>query len=281
LTVDGLRLQVRVWPGDGPPLMLLHGGMAHSGWWHGVGPALASSCRPFAFDRRGHGESDWADTERYGWHRDIADVEAVMRELDPGPWVLAGHSQGGLLAVEVAAAGRVPLAALVLVDVPLEPRSPALRRTGRALRRMPQIHYATIEDAVRRFQPFPPRHRIPGEELRRLAEESFRPTPDGRCTSRFHWQRFQADGEVEDEHPLDDFAGGLARITSPTLVLRGAESTILSERHYSEMVRRIPDARGVEIPDATHNIHAEQPAAVASAIGEFLADLARRSAEPR
>jgi pimeloyl-ACP methyl ester carboxylesterase len=138
---------------------------------------------------------------------------------------------------------------------------------------MPQIHYRTIEDAVRRFQPFPPEHRIPEDELRRLAVESFWRTPDGRCTSRFHWQRFQADGEPEDEHPLDGFAERLDRIAVPTLILRGAESTILSKRHYAEMKHRIPLARGVEIPDATHNIHAEQPAAVGHALREFLAEL--------
>jgi pimeloyl-ACP methyl ester carboxylesterase len=281
LTIDGVRLRVLRWSGEGLPLMLLHGGMAHSGWWHRLAPELAASCRPFAFDRRGHGESDWADLQRYGWRRDVADIEAVLTSLDSGPWVLAGHSQGGLLATEVAAAGRVPLAGVVLVDVPLEPRSAALRRTGRALRRMPQIHYATIEDAVRRFQPFPPRHRIPKHELRRLAEESFRATADGRCTSRFHWQRFQADGEPEDPHPLDDFAGLLARIAAPTLVLRGAESTILSQAHYAEMLRRIPAARGVEIPASTHSIHAEQPAAVGRAVRDFLAELGHTAAEAR
>jgi pimeloyl-ACP methyl ester carboxylesterase len=39
------------------------------------------------------------------------------------------------------------------------------------------------------------------------------------------------------------------------------------------MNRRIPVARGVEIPDATHNIHAEQPAAVGHALREFLAEI--------
>ena len=256
--------------------MLLHGGMAHSGWWDTLAPELTPCCRPYAFDRRGHGESEWADPTRYGWDRDIADIETVMARLDPGPWILVGHSQGGLLAAEVATAGRVHLAGVALVDVPLEPRSPDLRRTGRALRRMPQIHYPTIEDAVRRFQPFPPKHRIPDDELRRLAAESFRSTQDGRCTSRFHWQRFQADGEPEDEHPLDGFAERLGRIAVPTLILRGAESTILSKRHYAEMKRRIPLARGVEIPDATHNIHAEQPAAVGHALREFVAEISRK-----
>src|SRR4029450_1007813 len=70
--VDGLRLWVRTWPGEGSPLMLLHGGMAHSGWWDTLAPELTPCCRPHAFDRRGHGESEWADPTRYGWGRGLA-----------------------------------------------------------------------------------------------------------------------------------------------------------------------------------------------------------------
>lgn len=272
LIIDGLRLWVRAWPGGGPPLMLLHGGMAHAGWWGALAPEIAAFSRPFALDRRGHGESEWTEPSRYGWSRDIADIEEAMQRLDDRPWVLAGHSQGGLLAAEIAVARRVALMGLVLVDAPLEPRSPELRRTGRALRRMPQIHYAALADAVRRFQPFPPRHHIPAELLRRLAEESFQATADGRYTSRFHWQRFQNDEDPEN-HPLNGFAERLRGITVPTLVLRGAESTILSEGDFAEMVRRMPGARGVAIPGSTHHLHVEQPTLVAAAIRDFLAAL--------
>lgn len=270
--IDDLDLAVHSWPGDGPPLLLLHGGMAHSSWWERLAPELGAVCRPFALDRRGHGESEWVDASRYGWSRDIADIEAVLREVEPGPWILAGHSQGGLLAAEVATAGRVPLAGLVLVDIPLEPRSPELMRTGRALRRMPQLHYRTLEDAVRRFQPYPPGHRIDAAELARLAETSFRGTDDGRFTSRFHWQRFQAEEDAE-RHPLDGFSARLARIDVPTLVLRGEESTILSPEDHAEMVRRIPGAVGVEIAESTHNLHVECAPEVGLAIRRFVADL--------
>lgn len=273
LCIDGLRLAVRSWPGEGPPMMLLHGGMAHAGWWDLLAPRLISQCRPFALDRRGHGDSEWTEAARYGWARDIADIEEAMQQLDGSAvWLLAGHSQGGLLAAEIALAGRIPLAGLILVDAPLEPRSPELRRTGRALRRMPQISYPSLADAVRRFQPFPPRHHVPAEVLRRLAETSFRPTSDGRYTSRFHWQRFQGDGDSE-AHPLNGFSARLQRLRVPTLVLRGAESTILSAEDFSKMLRRIPGARGVEIPHATHQLHVEQPEQVAAAVAEFLAEI--------
>ena len=143
--------------------------MAHARWWDLVGPQLATVARPFALDRRGHGDSDWTEVERYGWERDLLDIESVMRALSDEPWLLAGHSQGGLLAVSLATRGNVPLRGLVLLDVPLEPASPRLARAGRAFRRMPQLEYPTLEDAIRRFQPYPSPHRVAAPVLRYLA----------------------------------------------------------------------------------------------------------------
>ncbi|MEI8357300.1 MAG: alpha/beta hydrolase, partial [Deltaproteobacteria bacterium] len=61
--VDGLGIAVRDYSRgtalDGPPILLLHGGMAHARWFDFMGPLLAPLGRPFAMDRRGHGESDW------------------------------------------------------------------------------------------------------------------------------------------------------------------------------------------------------------------------------
>ena len=75
LTIDDLRLHVLAYVSTAhqhdasrPPLLLLHGGMAHARWWDLVAPQLADVARPFAFDRRGHGDSDWTEVERYGWN---------------------------------------------------------------------------------------------------------------------------------------------------------------------------------------------------------------------
>jgi pimeloyl-ACP methyl ester carboxylesterase len=251
-----------------PPLFLLHGGMAHARWFDLLGPQLAHDFRPFAIDRRGHGESDWAEPDRYGWERDLDDLVHALRTIDPRPWVLAGHSQGGLLAADLAARALHPIAALVLLDVPLHPSSPRLRRTGEAFRRVPQIRWDSLEDAVRSFRPFPSPHCVPAEVLEPLARASFKPSGDGGWTSKFHWKVFQRDRTGEPS-PLAGFAESIRRIDVPTLCLRGAESTILSREEHREMAARIPRGIAVEVPSTTHHLHAEAPAAVAEAILAF------------
>lgn len=272
LAIDGLKLNV-LDHGDGDgrrPVLLLHGGMAHARWWDFVAPALAGVAHPYAIDRRGHGDSDWTEPERYGWERDLLDLEEAMQLLSPGPWTLVGHSQGGLLAVHLATRGRVPMARLVLVDTPLDPGAPKLVRASRAFNRIPQLRWPTLEDAMRRFQPFPSPHRIPEAMLRHLARHSFKPTGDGGWTSKFHWKSYQRDRSREG-NPLADFKERLRRVAVPALSIRGGESTILSAEEQEELVARLPAGRGVEIAHATHSVHAEAPDAVAGAIRDFLA----------
>ncbi|MEW6268291.1 MAG: alpha/beta hydrolase [Thermodesulfobacteriota bacterium] len=274
LTIDGLRLNVLEHGGDDRhgarrPLLLLHGGMAHARWWDLVAPALAAHCRPFALDRRGHGDSDWTAPERYGWERDLLDVEQAMRALSPDPWTVLGHSQGGLLAVHLATRGNVALERVVLLDVPLDPTSPRLVRAGRALNRIPQIRYETLEHAVRRFQPYPAPHRVPDDVRLYLARHSFKPTPDGGWTSKFHWKMYRR--ERRGPSPLTDFGERLRRVPVPTLSVRGEHSSILSRDEHAEMVARLERGVGVEIAGATHSLHAEQPDAVARSIAQFLA----------
>jgi len=252
------------------PLLLLHGGMGHSRWWDFVAPALTEVAHPFALDRRGHGDSDWVDPERYGWERDLLDAEEAMRRLSGLPWILAGHSQGGLLAVHLATRGNVPLRELILVDVPLEPQSPSLQRAGQAFRRIPQIRYPSLDAAVQRFQPFPPQHHVPPAVLDYVARHSFKPAGDGdQLVAKFHWKSYQRDLRHEG-NPLGDHRARLGALAVPVLSVRGADSTILSREDQAELLHTLRDGRGIEIPHATHSLHVEQPDLVAAAIREFL-----------
>ena len=60
------------------------------------------------------------------------------------------------------------------------------------------------------------------------------------------------------------------RITCPTLLVRGAESDILSPEIAKRMIDALPDGRLVEIPGAGHTVPGDQPEAFAAAVGAFL-----------
>jgi len=112
---------------------------------------------------------------------------------------------------------------------------------------------------------FNPVARGASEELRaRIAAASVREEPDGRFAFKFDPRWFAL---PSGQGPL------LEHVRAPTLILRGAESPILSREGAQALAQEIPDARLVEIAGAEHNVHLEQPASFLEAVGSFLAEV--------
>jgi len=111
-----LGVHVVEWgPAGGPPLVLVHGGGDFARAFDGFAPLLAAAgWRVVAWDQRGHGDSDRADL--YGWSAELRDLVGVLRALPGGPHPVVGHSKGGVLALDVAAARPALVSAVVAVD---------------------------------------------------------------------------------------------------------------------------------------------------------------------
>lgn len=268
LDAGGCRVHVVEWGESGrPPLLLLHGGMAHARWWDLVAARLADRLHVVAADMPGHGDSPWLEPSQYP-RVELPVIQALLAQLSDGPWTLGGHSNGGLQAAVVAAAGAA-LARLVLVDVPLDPTAPRLLRSGKGFRRLPQPRWATREEAVAAFRLFPRDGDAAPEVLRYLGTHSVREVGDGGWTSKFDWRYFRA-RSPEQASPYLGFTELLGRIRCSTLVVRGSASSIQSAEDHAALLARIPSATGTVIAAAGHNPHVEQPDATASAIAEFV-----------
>ena len=62
----------------------------------------------------------------------------------------------------------------------------------------------------------------------------------------------------------------LPKISSPTLLVRGAESDILAPETAARIVATMPDCRLVEVPDSGHPMQTDNPDAFYSAVEGFL-----------
>jgi len=116
--VDGAggRIFVRAAGESGPALLLVHGLGGSSAHWLPQLAALANECRVFAIDLRGHGRSAASPGADYEIAAHAADLLAVADSLGLNRFALAGHSFGGWVALEVAAAHPQRVTALALVD---------------------------------------------------------------------------------------------------------------------------------------------------------------------
>lgn len=115
-----IRLRYREWaPADGEeatPLLLLHGLASSARIWDLVAPTLARNRRVVALDQRGHGLSDKPDSG-YDFASIVADDLAAADALGLGErFVVAGHSWGANVALELAALRPERVATLLLID---------------------------------------------------------------------------------------------------------------------------------------------------------------------
>lgn len=228
--------------------------------------ALMPYARVLAVDVAGRGHSDWlADPSGYQvptYAADLAQLIGRVRSQTPGAvidWV--GTSMGGLVGMAIAAQPALAPRRLVLNDVGPVLQWEALQRIGRYVGRNPSFdseqeafdHLAALSVG---FGPHTP------EQWAALSRPMLRKR-DGRWWLHYDpaiaqpFLVFQAEGE-EAASRQAVLAGEAAlwglydAIRSPTLLLRGAESDLLSRAVAQEMGRRGPNARCVEFQGVGH-----------------------------
>lgn len=118
-TRDGRRLHAMVLPGPqhtGAPVVVFEAGAAATrSSWGLVQPAVGAFARAVVYDRAGLGRSP-ADPAGRTLDRMADDLLDVLAHLGPGPFVLAGHSAGGVITRLAASRRPEAIAGLVLVD---------------------------------------------------------------------------------------------------------------------------------------------------------------------
>lgn len=114
--LNGRPLEFVARPGNGPVVVFENGLGAQMEWWSKVLPALPPQTTYFVYNRPGYGHSAAADTPRDGQHI-VAELRSALQGqgLRP-PYVLVGHSMGGLYMQLFARQHPLEVFALVLVD---------------------------------------------------------------------------------------------------------------------------------------------------------------------
>ncbi len=239
-----------------PCLVLLHGAGANAHWWDHLAPKLARSFHVVALDFRGHGDSDFPTEHAPGAFSD--DLEALLEHLDEPGAILMGHSMGAHVALWHAAQPR-KTPALVLIDLARGASASRQRATRLALtlRRT----YTSREQAIDKFRFLPGAAHAAPELRRAIAGHSICVEPDGRFGFKFDPRWFGVPGR----RPPD-----LSAVACRTLLLRGADSNLLTPEGAADIAGKIPDCEFIEIADAGHHVHVDQPAAVLAAATRFL-----------
>lgn len=202
-------------------------------------------------DYRGRGQSDYDSNWRnYDPRNYIRDIQDLLSALNVHHVVVVGTSLGGILGMGMAVAMPGALAAVVMNDVGPKVETGGLDFIINYIRE--DRPHDDWDGAVATIKTMLPNLTFQDEGIwLTMAQNTFRERADGRLY--FDWDvnivkpMLESSYEIPDMWPL---FRALKHV--PTLVLRGAESDILSPETFAEMQRVKPDMIAVEIPRAGH-----------------------------
>jgi epoxide hydrolase 4 len=274
---NGIDFKVAM-AGSGERLALcLHGFPECSYSWRHQTPLLAGlGYRVWAPDLRGYGGSSRPQSVKdYGLEMLEEDVAALIEASGAKEVVLVGHDWGALIAWHYAMFGRLPIAKLIIMNVP----HPALARRGlrtwRQLKKswyifffqLPKIPewalkangYAAIAQAFRGMAV--DKSRFPDEVLRVYREEAAQP---GALTAMLNYYRALARGRKRLQQR------GAPRIEIPTLMIWGEVDAALGRELTYGTDAFVSDLTLRYLPNVSHWVQQEAPETVNGMIEAWL-----------
>lgn len=257
--------------GSGTPIVFVHGAVADLRFWEPQREPIARQHRFVAYTFRYHGTAPWTDGgKQYSPATHAADLAAFIEALKSGPVHLVGLSYGGLLSALVAVKQPQLLRSLtlaepalfaMLADVP--DGKPALEswmtgaapmmaelKKGNALQATKLlaalVHGAPAERVDEHFNKLPP-------TLRQSLLDNARTLP----------LLFQAP-------PESVTCEALRALKVPTLMVRGANTPLIFRKTTEVVGGCIPGSESLVVPDSTHTMSYENPAAFNEGLLRFV-----------
>lgn len=239
--------------GDGPPLVLVHGGPADHHGFASLTPLLESHFTVYAMDRRGRSPS--GDATDYALEREFEDVAAVADRVG-GPLTLFGHSFGGVCALEASVLSK-EIARLILYEAWLTEFIP---RTPGVLDKIEQLAAEGDNEGVLLTILRDDVH-MPEEEIDRMQSlPSWAP-------------RVEAAGkDPREERALDNYRfdpGRFRHVQIPALVITGSKSPKEVKASGIAIQSALRNCRLVYLEGEQHAAHHMNPQLLADEIVRF------------
>jgi pimeloyl-ACP methyl ester carboxylesterase len=273
---DGLKLHVRAYGSRETeilPLVCLPGLARTAADFHALAVALSSNQRRYviALDYRGRGRSDYDDNaDNYSFAVEVADLLAVITALGIGRAVFLGTSRGGILTLLLATQRPTAIAGVILNDIGPVVETQGLMRIKSYVGKLPQPrNFEEGGEILRRLfaTQFP---RLTAENWLEAAKRTWE-TKGGQLVPTYDIRLAKTLEGINPGQTLPPFwkeFDALARI--PLLVLRGANSDILSAETITAMRARRSAMDVIEVPDQGHTPLLAEPDII-ERIGAFVA----------
>ncbi|MBK9055052.1 MAG: alpha/beta hydrolase [Chloroflexi bacterium] len=224
--------------GSGSPVILLHGGMGHSGnWGYQVPVLIESDYQVVVIDSRGHGRSTW-DGRPFTYELMASDVMAVMDTLAIEKASLVGWSDGACIALVLADQFPDRVTGVFFFACNMDPSG-----TKETIAFTP-----ILQRCISRHQ----------QDYQRLSA-----TPDqfeAFSDSLGLMQRTQPNYSAQD----------LAEIPVPVAIVHSEHDEFIKREHAEYLVRSLPQAEFIYLPGVSHFAPWQRPEPFNMAMLAFL-----------
>jgi pimeloyl-ACP methyl ester carboxylesterase len=282
---DGLKLHVSAYgsrPATTMPVVCLPGLARTGADFDTLATALTGDpTQPryvVTMDYRGRGGSDYdRNPFNYNFANELADLLAVLTGLDIGPAVIVGTSRGGILAMLLASARPTAIAGVVLNDIGPVIEVRGLARIKGYVGNLPEPKsFADGAEMLRKLfaGQFP---KLSDDDWIAFSKRAFK-EQDGRLLPTYDVRIAKTLAAIDLGRPIPSLwveFDALARV--PVMVIRGANSDVLSPTTVQAMRARRPDLDAVEVPDQGHAPLLAEPETIGH-ISSFIARCERSGA---
>lgn len=264
--------------GEGFPFVIVHGLYGSSDNWLSVGKKLSARFRVYMADQRNHGQSPNSEEHSYEAMKNDLAIFFDRHKIEKA--IVLGHSMGGKTAMWFAAEYPERVEKLIVVDIApkdyllMNDESQYFLHTN-ILRAMLEIDFVRMETR-KEIENYLLQRIDSAQTVQFLLKNAHR----NKETHRFEW-RLNV-GVLFDN--LDEIISGVNQrwfddripiLNYPVLFIKGANSNYIVPDDFNIISRIYPKARIIEIPNAGHWLHAEQPELFMEAVTLFLSNKER------
>jgi len=257
---------------EGIPVVMLHGLRAYAQTWGPLANELGSQFCVYALDQRGRGDSDWGKVEDYCTEVYVSDLKAMVDALSLDSFILVGHSLGGTNALEFCRLYPERVRAMVIEDIGpgSSNQGAGAERIRREMRNTPLSfeNWSKAEAFWRNSRP-----NLSAAGIRARLQFSMKEDKNGRVV----WKHDQL-GIAEARLTITpiDLWPAVKQVQCPTLLVRGGSSDFLPASTVQDIVQINPCFESIEVPDASHYVHDDQPVLFNSSVGNFIRYVANK-----
>ncbi|HSO85109.1 MAG TPA: alpha/beta fold hydrolase [Draconibacterium sp.] len=248
--------------GTGSPLVIVHGLYGSSDNWINIGKRLAEKHTVYMIDQRNHGRSPFSNSHNFNDMRD--DLEEFFEKHNIEKATLLGHSMGGKVAMWFAADFPEKVEKLVIADI--APKDYLLLKEDSQFYLHQNILLAMMEID---FTKIKSRNDVDDFLAQKIDDVNIRQflLKNVAKDKINHLYKWRVNAGVLYDH-LDEIVSGVNKnwlddripITSyPVIFIRGMKSKYIIPEDEPMIKEIYPDSRIIDIPDAGHWLHAEQP----------------------